>query len=154
MTETDANSNELSIAEPEDFFVTRDEEDELQPVEQKLPGVEEHIHVVPLTLGDLNGYGDGDDGQLNPATIEPETVAEIFNEHWYEVRTNDDFDVTSEMIEEDMIGYGKEALLTAILRASGYDMQNAINMENLEMIQEIDDPGKLEKIMEFAESQN
>jgi hypothetical protein len=144
------DSTETEIAQPQDFFVTRDSDDELQPVTQDVPGVEEKIRVIPMTLGDLNEYG-GAQGQLNPAELDPDDVAEIFNEHWYDVRENDDFEVTSEMVEEDMIAFGRDALIQAILRASGYDMQNAINMENLEMLEQIDDPGKLEKLAEFAE---
>jgi hypothetical protein len=147
MPETDAD--DLSIASPEDFFVTRDSDDELQPVTQPVPGVEEQIRVIPLTMGDLNDYG-GADGQLNPADLDAETAAEVIQNHWYDVREGD-FDVTADKVENDMIGFGREALLTAILRASGYDMQNAINMENLELLQQVDDPGKLETIMEFAD---
>jgi hypothetical protein len=135
-----ATDSELDIAEPEDFFVTRDSNDNLQPVEQQLPGVEQAIRVVPLTMGDVNAYGEGD-GQLNPADVDAETTAEILNEHWYDVRSRDDFEVTAETVAENMIGYGSEALLTAILRASGYDLQNAINMENMELLNELDDPG-------------
>jgi hypothetical protein len=148
MPETDADDS-LSIAEPEDFFVTRDGGDELQPVTQPVPGVEQQIRVIPLTMGDLNDYG-GADGQLNPADLDAETAAEVIQNHWYDVREGD-FDVTADKVENDMIGFGREALLTAILRASGYDMQNAINMENLELLQQVDDPGKLETIMEFAD---
>jgi hypothetical protein len=147
MPETDAD--DLSIASPEDFFVTRDSDDELQPVTQPVPGVEEQIRVIPLTMGDLNDYG-GADGQLNPADLDAEMAAEVIQNHWYDVREGD-FDVTADKVENDMIGFGREALLTAILRASGYDMQNAINMENLELLQQVDDPGKLETIMEFAD---
>jgi hypothetical protein len=143
------DDSELEIAQPEDFFVTRNEDDELQPVTQPLPGVEEKIRVIPMTIGDVNEYGNGE--AVNPADLSNEELAEIFNEHWYDVRENDDFEVTADMVEEDMIGFGSEAVLTAILRASGYDMQNALNMENLEMLQQIDDPGKLEKLMEFAD---
>lgn len=146
-------TDDLNIAEPDDFFVTRDDDDELQPVTQPLPGVDEAINVVPLTMGDLNKYG-GSNGQLNPAELDFDEVAELLNEHWYEVREKDDFEVTPEMIEDDMIGFGRDALITAILRASGHDLQNALNMENLEMLQEIDDPGKLEKLMEFANKQD
>jgi len=51
-----------------------------------------------------------------------------------------------------MIGFGKDALLQTILRASGYDMQNAINMEQFEMLAEMDE-GKFERVLELAESQ-
>lgn len=148
---TDNSDSELDIAQPEDFFVVRDEDDELQPVAQPLPGVEQCINVVPITLGDLNEYG-GANGQLNPAELDTETIAEIFNEHWYDVKTREDIEIDAEMVEDDMIGFGRDALLQAILRASGYDMQNALNMENLEMLDKIDDPGKLQKLAELGKS--
>ncbi|CDK39679.1 hypothetical protein [Halorubrum sp. AJ67] len=148
---TSNNSDDLNIAQPEDFFVQRDSDDNLQPVTQPLPGVEQEIRVVPMSMGDLNEYGDAN-GQLNPADLSDEDIAEILNEHWYDVRENDDFDVTAEKVDEDMIGFGLEALIQAILRASGYDMQNALNLENLEMLDQVPE-GKLETMMELAESQ-
>ncbi|ELZ00763.1 hypothetical protein [Natrialba asiatica] len=147
------DDSELSIAKPEDFFVTRSDDDELQPVTQKLPGVQEHVRVVPMTMGDINKYG-GSGDRLNPNELASEEVAELFNEHWYDVREHDNLDVTAEMVEEDMIAFGVDGLLTAILRASGYDIQNGVNMENLEMLEKIDDPEKLGKLMELAESRN
>jgi hypothetical protein len=145
MSDPSSDADELSIAQPEDFFVIRDADDEIQPVTQALPGVEEQIRIVPITIGDMNEYG-GTDGQLNPAELNAETIATILNEHWYDVRTNDELEITAEMVDGDMIGYGRDALVQAILRASGYDMQNALNMENLEVLDRIDDPEKLETL--------
>lgn len=64
MTDT-SSADDLDVAQPEDFFVTRDADDEIQPVTQELPGVEEQIRVIPITIGDMNEYG-GTNGQLNP----------------------------------------------------------------------------------------
>lgn len=146
-----SSADELSIAQPEDFFITRDADDEIQPVTQVLPGAEEQIRVVPITIGDMNEYG-GTDGQLNPAELDAETIATILNRHWYDVRTNDELEITAEMVEDDLIGYGQEALVQAILRASGYDMQNALNTENLEVLDRIDDPGKLETLAQIGQN--
>lgn len=143
MTEQD----DLEIAEPEDFFVERDGDGNLQPVTQPLPGVEQAIRVIPMTMGDVNKYG-LDEGM----DLSNEEVAEILNEHWYEVRQRDDYEVTAEMVEEDAIGFGKEALIQSILRASGYDMQNALNMEQFEMLADMEE-GKFQKVMEMAERQ-
>jgi len=148
---TNAES-ELDIAQPEDFFVQRDADDNLQPVTQELPGVEEKIRVIPMSIGDLNQYG-GSGRQLNPAELTNEDLAEILNEHWYDVRDNDDFDISAEMLEKDMIGFGKDALITAILRASGYDLQQSLNMENLEMLERVPE-GKLETMMDLAEKRS
>ncbi|AUX08911.1 hypothetical protein AArcSl_1280 [Halalkaliarchaeum desulfuricum] len=139
----------LSIAEPEDFFVQRDGDDELQPITQPLPGVDQQIRVIPMSMGDLNQYGSAE-GRLNPGDLSDEEIAEILSNHWYDVRERDDYEVTAEMVAEDMIGFGRDALLTAILRASGYDMQNALNLENLEMLEQVPE-GKLETMMELAE---
>jgi hypothetical protein len=145
-----SSADELSIAQPEDFFVTRDADDQIQPVTQALPGVEEQIRVIPITIGDMNEYG-GTDGQLNPAELDAETIAEILNEHWYDVKTGE-MEITAEMVDDDLIGYGREALIQAILRASGYDMQNALNVENLEVLDRINNMGKLEKLAELGEN--
>lgn len=142
------DNSEHDIANPDDFFVVRDDDDNVQPVEQKLPGVEEHIRVVPMTMGDINSYGG--EQEIAAGNLEPEQVAEIFNAHLADLER----DVTGEDVEENLIGFGSEAVLTAILRASGYDMQQSLNMENLEMLQQIDDPGKLEALMDFAEEKS
>lgn len=146
---TTNTDDSLEIAQPEDFFVQRNADDEIQPITQPLPGVEQSIRIIPMSMGDLNNYG-GATGRLNPDELTDEDIATILNEHWYDVKQKDGFEVTAEMVGTDMIGFGKDALLTAILRASGYDMQNALNMENLEMLDKIDDPGKLEKMIELA----
>ena len=148
---TDAES-ELEIAQPEDFFVQRDADDNLQPVTQELPGVEEKIRVIPMSIGDLNKYNTSG-GQLNPAELTNEDLAEILNNHWYDVRHNDDFEITAEMLETDMIGFGKDALITAILRASGYDLQQSLNMENIEMLDKVPE-GKLGMMMDLAEKRS
>ena len=148
---TNAES-ELEIAQPEDFFIQRDADDNLQPITQELPGVEEKIRVIPMSIGDLNQYASAGQ-QLNPADLTSEDLADILNKHWYDVRENDDFEVTAEMLEEDMIGFGKDALITAILRASGYDLQQSLNMENLEMLDKVPE-GKLETMMDLAENRN
>ncbi|MWV65902.1 hypothetical protein GRS48_13895 [Halorubrum sp. JWXQ-INN 858] len=144
------NSDELNIAKPEDFFVQRDADDNLQPVTQSLPGVEQEIRVLPMSMGDLNEFGDAN-GQLNPADLSDEEIAEILNAHWYDVREGD-FEVTANKVADDMIGFGLDALIQAILRASGYDMQNALNLENLEILDQVPE-GKLDTLMELAEKQ-
>ena len=149
---TTNTDDSLEIAQPEDFFVQRDADDNLQPVTQELPGVEEKIRVIPMSIGDLNQYASAGQ-QLNPADLTSEDLADILNKHWYDVRENDDFEVTAEMLEEDMIGFGKDALITAILRASGYDLQQSLNMENLEMLDKVPE-GKLETMMDLAENRS
>ena len=141
-------NDDLEIATPDDFLVQRDGSDNLQPVTQALPGVEEHIRVVPMTMGDLNGYG-GSSGQLNPAELDADEIAELLNEHWYDLRESDR-ELTTEDVENDMIGFGRDALVTAILRASGYDLQQGLNMEQLELLDQVPE-GKLETMMDLAE---
>jgi len=145
---TEQEPEELEIAEPEDFFVERDSDGNLQPVTQKLPGVEQHIRVIPMTMGDVNEYG------LNEGMdIDEEDVADILNNHWADVKERDGYEITPEMVEDDTIGFGRDALIQSILRASGYDMQNALNMEQFEMLADMDE-GKFEKVMQLAERQS
>lgn len=133
----------MEIADPTDFFVTRDEDDNLQPVQQKIPGVEQHLNVIPLTMGEVERYG------LDEGTnLSDEELAEIFSEHLADL----DKEIGAEQVSDDMIGFGKEALLQTILRASGYDMRNAMNMEQFEMIAELDE-GKFQRVMELAQAQ-
>jgi hypothetical protein len=140
--------DELEIAQPDDFLVQRDDDDNLQPITQQLPGVEEHIRVVPMTMGDLNAYGSSG-GQLNPAELGADEIATLLNEHWYDLRTSER-ELTPEDVHQDMIGFGRDALVTAILRASGYDLQQGLNMEQLEMLEQVPE-GKLETMMDLAE---
>lgn len=144
------NNDDLEIATPDDFLVQRDDEDNLQPVTQALPGVEEHIRVIPMTMGDLNAYG-GSGGQLNPAELGADEIADLLNEHWYDMRESER-ELTAEDVESDMIGFGRNALVTAILRASGYDLQQGLNMEQLEMLEQVPE-GKLETMVELADRQ-
>lgn len=136
---------EHEIMDPEDLFVSRDEDDNLQPVEQKMPGVEQKLRVIPMTKGQVNKYeiqsGDFSD-------ITDEMLADIFNSHLADL----DRELDESHVTEDMIGFGKEALLKTILRASGFDMQNAINKENLQMIGDMDE-GNLETLMRLQEKQ-
>lgn len=135
--------NDLEIAQPDDFFVKRDAEDNLQAVTQKIPGVQEHLRVVPMTMGDVNEYG-LDEG----LDLDDEDLADIFNNHLADLEE----DITADDVSDNMIGFGRDALLQTILRASGYDMQNAINIEQFEMLSELDE-GNFQRILEMAEAQ-
>lgn len=137
------DNSDMDIANPEDFFVTRDEDDNLQPVAQKVPGVEQHLNIIPLTMGEVERYGLDGDGEVSD-----EDLAEIFSDHLADLER----ELTAEDVSENMIGFGKDALLQTILRASGYDMRNAMNMEQFEMLAELDE-GKFQRVMELAEKQ-
>ena len=147
MTNDNPNDDSLEIATPSDFLVGRDADDELQPVIQELPGVEEQVRIIPLTMGDAQEYGDAN-GNINPAALSNEQIAEILNEHWFDLRESDR-ELDGDDIESNMIAFGIDSLVTAVLRASGFDLQRAMNMEQLD---QIDDPGKLQKMMELSDS--
>lgn len=143
----DDDSN-LDIATPDDFLVTRDEDDELQPVTQPLPGVEQSVRVIPMSTGDANKWGDTN-GRLDPNSLDSGAIAEILNEHWFDLREADR-SVTATDVEENLIAFGRDSLLKAIFRASGFDMQDALNKENLELLNDVD-PGNLQKMMELSD---
>lgn len=140
-------TEDLEVASPEDFFVKRDSDDNLQAVTQQLPGVEQVVRVIPMTMGDVAEYGLDEGEELDDAQ-----VAELFNNHWADVVEDDDFEVTEEMITEDMIGFGKEPLIQAILLASGFASQQAMNIEQMQQLAELDGD-KLGNLMALAESQ-
>lgn len=137
------SDNGMEVADPNDFFVTRDEEDNLQPVKQKVPGVEAQLNVIPLTMGEVERYG-----LKEEVSLSDEELAELFTDHLADL----DRELDAEDVSDKMIGFGKDALLQTVLRASGYDMQNAMNMEQFEMLAELDE-GKFERVMELAQSQ-
>lgn len=144
-------NEDLDIASVDDFMVSRDDEDNLQPITQELPGVEECVRVVPMSMGDLNKYGGGD-SQLDPGSLDNDEIAEILNNHWYDLRESER-SLTGDNVDDNLIAFGKESLVTAILRASGYDLQQGLNMENLEMLEKVPE-GKLETMMNLADKQN
>jgi len=133
----------MEIADPDDFFVTRDEDDNLQPVTQQVPGVEQHLNIIPLTMGEVERYGLDEGTDVSDADL-----AEIFSDHLADL----DRELSEDDVSDDMIGFGKEALLQTILRASGYDMRNAMNMEQFEMLADLDE-GNFERVMELAQKQ-
>lgn len=137
---------EHEIANPSDFFVKRDGDGNLKPVVQQIPGVEQSLRVIPMTKGQVHGYGI-DNGDFSDVT--DEDLARIFNNHLADL----DEHLEPEDVSENMIGFGKTALLKTILRASGFDMQQAINKENLEMLGDLDE-GNLEKLIKLQNKQD
>lgn len=75
---TRLNSGEdLEIAHPDDFGVTRNEDGDLAPVKQRIPGSDKAIKCRPLSSGDIEEYQDILEGD----NADDERVAELLSEH-------------------------------------------------------------------------
>lgn len=143
--EPDVSEDDDQIASKDDLLITRDGDGNLQPVEQEVPGEGLKVEVIPLTTGDLNTYDTID-------TNEPdnEEVARLFNQH---LEMFDEGELDAEDIEHRMPAMKIQAYVQAIMKASGQDAQSAVNQEQLEMLEGLDE-GKIETLMTLAERED
>lgn len=121
----------LEIADPNDFFVTRDAEDRPAPVTQQIPGTEQAVRVHPLTNRHLEQWGE----TLESDDPDDAIVAAVFD---YALA---DFDgqVTERMVAEDILGYNAAPLLQAIKNASGYQAFLGYREQQMRMVRMLKD---------------
>jgi len=143
--EPDVSEDSDAIASKEDLLITRDGDGELNPVKQDLPGTDKKVEVIPLTTGDLNTFDTID-------TQEPDDdeLARLFNQH---LTMFDEGELSAEDISERVPAMKIQAFVNAIMKASGQDMQSAVNQDQLEMLEGLDE-GKMETLLMLAEKQD
>lgn len=133
--ETRLNDGEgLEIAHEEDFGIARNDDGELLPVKQRIPGTDKAIECIPVASGPRQEYGDVFDG----ADPDADRVAELFDEHIVE---GIGADATAEDIEgKDGIPYGLvSGLVQALKNSSGEDVFLAVEEQrNEELAQQMD----------------
>lgn len=138
------DAGESDRADPDEFFVPRDETGEVAEVETHVAGYGEVV-VRPMVYGEVERYL-GDAGAV--AQAGPETIAEILRNHVVDpdldeyARENFGEDVraasrgedtpanvylTEAVVRDHMNPYAPQALLMAILRESGMDVNVAVD---------------------------
>lgn len=123
------NGDGLEIADPNDFFHTRDGEDGMLPVAQKVPGRDQAFRVVPPTTGDFNKYHLDDPQRLYD---DNELYAEFLNTFFIDLDEK-----TAADVDEGMIAYGAEAFVTMAQEAGGKDMKDALDEREMKRFMEM-----------------
>lgn len=120
------HEDESSTVSDEDLFVQRGEDDRLLPVTEEAPQLGE-VRVIPMTFGSIREYF-GSGTQMDD--IEPSEIAEILRNH---VVDPDLSEITSDEVSEDMKPMAPQALLLAVMKASGVnvDMDSLQNQESV-----------------------
>lgn len=116
----DGEDNDLAIATPEDFGVQRDDNGELVPRKQRIPGTDLAVRVRPLTNGAAERYED----VLESDRADDERVEEFFEEFIAE-------GVGSSGNLEDVPDYLVPALLQAVKNSSGFTCYQAVEKQQL-----------------------
>lgn len=136
----------LEIADPADFGISRDEDEELRPLKQRIPGTDKAISVKPLNSSQVEKY----DAALNRNAADDELVDEMFREHIVEGPGSDG-------LHDGLPGYIVAGLIQAIKNSSGYDVFLATQEQrqeetqaNLRMMEQMD-PEMLTKLQDFAD---
>lgn len=127
-----------AIAWEEDFLVRRDDEGEVLPKWEPLPGVGKEVCVVPLTQDEIAEWlpASGDPTQLDDAAV----VALL--KEFYLVP---DFEAAGVETKDDVknfVGFGVDPALGALLNASGMDMARGMFAQNSQLIDLIEGNSK------------
>jgi len=121
-----APAGEEGRTDAADFFVERDADGELLPVETIAEGYGQ-ITVQPLVYGEVEKYF-GDEGEIAEAGAR--SVAQVLRKHILEpdlnahIANSDQFDashLTGGVLREEMEPFAPQALLKALLRESGLE---------------------------------
>lgn len=104
-----------STVSDQELFVQRGSDGQLLPTVEVAPDIGK-VKVIPLTYGGIQEYF-GAGTQMDE--IESEDIAEILREHVVEPDLSE---ITSQEVEEDMKPMVPQALLLAVMKASGVDV--------------------------------
>jgi hypothetical protein len=135
-----------AIAFREDFEIKRDEDGELLPKWEPIPGTGKHVLVTPCTQGEADKYlpASGD-----ARALDDNEIARIFREFF----VHPDFsDVRPTHVDEhrknavsddggplaDFGAFGVDPLLLAWMNASNFDMSRGLVAQNAEIVEAIE----------------
>lgn len=142
-TETHLGDGEgLEIAHPEDFGISRDDNGDVSPVKQRIPGTDMAIRCRPLVDGAIDRWQD----VLEGANPDDDRVDEFLQTYVVEGVGQDGL--------QDIPDYVVPGIIEAVKRSSGYEVfqqiQEAQIEENLQTIQAMDQvpEGVLERVMD------
>ncbi|WP_324757098.1 hypothetical protein [Haloarcula montana] len=115
------DGSDLQIAQPEDFGVHRDDNGDLVPQKQRIPGTDLAIKVKPLVGGAAERYED----VLESDRADDERVEEFFDEFIAEgVGSAGDLD--------NVPDYLVSGLIKAIKNSSGFGSHQAVQQQEME----------------------
>jgi hypothetical protein len=123
MDDTDTRLNDgegLEIAKPEDFGIQRDEEGNLLPNMQRIPGTEKAIKVIPLASGAYDEW----EHVLEENHSDEDDVDKLFRERIVE-------GIGSNGIE-NVPDYVMPGLVQAIKNSSGHEVFQAVESQQME----------------------
>lgn len=128
-TDTAGEESGQPLASADDFRIQRDEDGELLPVREAVPGMEKDIKCIPLP--------DGAGNRLIPETARPadmddEHVVEVLDEWIVEPDFNIDRSRDPEEVLEEFKSFPLSPLLQAVFNASGYEVFNGMLSETIE----------------------
>jgi len=149
MTDDIPNTNDgdgLEVADPNDYFLTRSDGDQPDPVKQQIPGTEQALRIRPLTNAHLEAWGD----DLESEDPDHEVVAEVFNYALVDL----DREVTAADIDENMLGFGVAPILQATKNASGYQQYQGFRKQRMQMATMLEgiDGEQLESLLDLADA--
>lgn len=145
MADTRLNDgDDLEIAHPEDFGVTRNEQGDLTGVKQRIPGTDKAVLVKPMVAG---GYEEWKD-VLEEDEADDERVDAFFREYILEGVGSGGYDEVPEFVVP--------GLIAAVKNGSGHEVFRAIQeqqtKENLQAMEALDGVGDeaIEKVLTDA----
>lgn len=116
----DGEDNDLEIAHPEDFGVRRNDEGELTPVKQRIPGTEHAVKVKPLVGGAAERYED----VLEEDRADDDRVEEFFKEFIAEgIGSSGDL--------SNVPDYLVSPLIQAVKNSSGFSAFSAVQQQQM-----------------------
>lgn len=117
-----------ALATVEDFTHTRDGDGELLPVREPLPGGEKEVEVIPMRQGDANEYlpASGD-----PRELDDDELLELLAEFY----VTPDFSGVESL--DDVLAFGLDPLLMALMNASGFDMAADMLADSNELVEAV-----------------
>lgn len=117
---------EGAVAQAEDFLVQRDEQENVIPVWERIPGTQTYALVEPLSNGEAERRLPADGNLLN---MEDDELLALIKEKFKEP------DLSAARSLDDIKAFGVEPLAVTIINASGFEMTRGIVSENSDMME-------------------
>ena len=117
-----------ALATVEDFTHSRDGDGELLPVRESLPGGSKEVEVIPMRQGDANEYlpASGD-----PSQLDDDEILELIKEFY----VTPDFSGVESL--DEVLAFGLDPLLMALMNASGFDMAADMLADSNELVEAV-----------------
>jgi len=121
---TEDGEEDLKLVSLDDFRVRRrDGDSRPEPVEERIPGTDKKIEVIPPNNGLLEAWGE----DLDTEDPDPETIVDMINSCFPEIVHGDMDEVTVEELtggegaEFEFVGYAPTVIRQIVKNAAGYE---------------------------------